>query len=111
MLGDVREELHVQTSREFGRQLVAQSHEPGSHVRVDLLHPLVEALDLEHVEIGPGKSQRRHGYFLSIRRFRWEACDASQFCPSKNSRLNLETSTPSRHRALTSILSGSERGM
>ena len=38
------------------------------------------------------------------------AIAVSQFCPSNGMVARPEASTPSRHRALTSILSGSDRG-
>src|SRR5579864_934689 len=61
MFGDVREKLQVQKSREFRGELVAQPHQPGTNMSIELLHPLVEALDLEDLETGRRKSQSRHG--------------------------------------------------
>ena len=51
MFGDVRENFEIELASELGGQLVAEPEQLGPHERVELLHPLAEIRDLEHLEI------------------------------------------------------------
>jgi hypothetical protein len=64
----VGKELEMKFPRQLRRQLVAESHQLGPYVCVDLLHALVEAFDLEDSEVGWRKTQA--GHFFNVPAFR-----------------------------------------
>src|ERR1700739_3469385 len=60
VLGDVREELEVQPARDCRCQFLSQAQQLWTDMRVNLLHPFVEAVNIEDPEIHWSESERCH---------------------------------------------------
>jgi len=60
VLGDVRERGLSSRALKLGREAAAQRLQLGTNAPADLLHPCLESLDVEDLEVGGSEGGRRH---------------------------------------------------